>query len=145
MQIGVRCNLPNSHGEAQRWRICADIMERPSPPLARLNRLFQSDSLMLSHVVIFWIKPDAAPDAADTVLAGCHQYLKDLPGVAHFHAGKMVPSRRPVVDQSYQVALNVVFTDKAAEEAYQIHPTHLEFVEKIFKPLCERAVIYDFA
>ena len=106
--------------------------------------MFQSGTLMLSHVVIFWIKPDAAPDAADQLLAGCLQYLKDLPGVVNFHAGKMVPSHRPVVDQSYQVALNVVFTDKAAEEAYQIHPTHLEFVEKVFKPLCDRAVIYDF-
>ena len=107
--------------------------------------MFQSGTLMLSHVVIFWIKPDAAPDAADQLLAGCLQYLKDLPGVVNFHAGKMVPSHRPVVDQSYQVALNVVFTDKAAEEAYQIDPTHLEFVEKVFKPLCDRAVIYDFA
>ena len=100
---------------------------------------------MLSHVVIFWVKPDAAPDASDQLLAGCHQYLKDLPGVVNFHAGKMVASHRPIVEQSYQVALNVIFTDKAAEEAYQIHPTHLVFVEKVFKPLCERAVIYDFA
>jgi hypothetical protein len=43
------------------------------------------------------------------------------------------------------VALNVVFTGKAAEEAYQVHPAHLEFVEKVFKVLCEKAVIYDFA
>lgn len=100
---------------------------------------------MLSHVVIFFVKPDAPAGAADELLAGCHQYLKDLPGVVNFHAGKMVPSHRPVVDQSYQVGLNVIFTDKAAEEAYQVHPTHLEFVEKVFKPLCERAVIYDFA
>lgn len=100
---------------------------------------------MLSHVVIFWIKPDAAADAADQLVAGCHQYLKDLPGVVNFHVGRMIPSHRPVVDQSYQVGLNVVFTDKAAEEAYQIHPAHLEFVEKVFKPLCERATIFDFA
>lgn len=100
---------------------------------------------MLSHVVTFFLNPDAPEDSADSLLAGCHEYLKDLPGVLHFHAGKMVPSHRPVVDQSYQVGLNVVFTDKAAEEAYQVHPRHLEFVEKVFKPLCARAVIYDFA
>ena len=99
---------------------------------------------MLSHCVIFWVKSDAPADAVEVLLAGCHTYLKDLPGVVHFHAGKMVPSYREVVDQTYQVGLNVVFTDKAAEEAYQIHPTHLEFVEKVFKPLCEKAVIYDF-
>jgi hypothetical protein len=100
---------------------------------------------MFSHVVIFWIKPDAAADAADQLVAGCHQYLQDLPGVVNFHVGLMIPSHRPVVDQSYQVGLNVVFRDKAAEEAYQIHPAHLEFLEKVFKPLCERATIFDFA
>ena len=59
--------------------------------------------------------------------------------------GRMVPSTRPVVDQSYQVALNLTFEDKEAEAAYQVHPLHLEFVEKVFKPNCQRATVYDFA
>ena len=42
-------------------------------------------------------------------------------------------------------ALNLQFEDKAAEEAYQVHPLHLDFVEQAFKPNCVRAVIYDFA
>jgi Stress responsive A/B Barrel Domain len=56
-----------------------------------------------------------------------------------------VPSERAVVDQSYQVGLNLVFADKAAEVAYQIHPLHLEFVDKSFKPNCLKAIVYDFA
>ena len=57
----------------------------------------------------------------------------------------MVSSHRPVVDQSYQVALNLVFADKKAQDDYQTHPLHLEFVEKAFKPNCARCVVYDFA
>jgi hypothetical protein len=56
----------------------------------------------------------------------------------------MSPSERSVVDQSYQVALNLIFPSKAAEQAYQIHPLHLEFIEKAFKPFCQKAVVYDF-
>ena len=56
----------------------------------------------------------------------------------------MVSSHRDVVDQSYQVALNLVFEDKAAQDAYQEHPLHVDFVEKVFKPCCERVVVYDF-
>ena len=56
----------------------------------------------------------------------------------------MVGSPRSVVDQSYQVALNLGFDSKQAEEEYQVHPLHLDFVEKVFKPNCARAVIYDF-
>ncbi len=99
---------------------------------------------MFSHVVIFWTDPDNA-SAPDELLAGMEQYLKPIPGVLHYHTGRMVPSHRPVVDQSYQVALNLVFTDKQAQDDYQVHPLHIEFVEKVFKKVCVKAVIYDFA
>ncbi len=99
---------------------------------------------MFSHVVIFWTNPDI-PTAADELLAGMEQYLRPIPGALHFHIGKMVPSERPVVDQSYQVALNLVFPDKAAQDAYQVHPLHIDFVEKVFKKVCQRVIVYDFA
>jgi hypothetical protein len=98
---------------------------------------------MFSHVVIFWTHP-AQPQAVDELIAGANQYLKTIPGLLHFHVGKMSPSPRAVVEQSYQVALNLVFPSKQAEQAYQVHPQHVEFVEKVFKPTCQKAVIYDF-
>ncbi len=98
---------------------------------------------MFSHVVIFWTDPKK-PNAADELIAGARKYLADLPGILHFHVGKMVPSHRPVVEQSYQVALNIIFTDKKAQDTYQDHPVHLEFVEKAFKPNCAKVIIYDF-
>ncbi len=98
---------------------------------------------MFSHIVIFWTRPEV-PDAADKLIAGMHGYLKPIPGVLQFHTGRMVPSERAVVDQSYQVALNLVFPDKQSQDAYQAHPRHLEFVEKVFKPNCSRVVVYDF-
>jgi hypothetical protein len=98
---------------------------------------------MFSHVVIFWTDPKN-PAAADALLAGAQQYLKPIPGALNFHVGKMASSHRPVVDQSYQVALNIQFADKKAQDEYQVHPRHLEFVEKVFKPNCVRVVVYDF-
>ena len=98
---------------------------------------------MFSHVVIFWTKTDK-PNAAEELLAGAEKYLKPIPGVLSFHIGRMATSPRPVVDQCYQVALNLVFPDRKAQDDYQIHPLHLEFVEKAFKPNCARVVVYDF-
>ena len=98
---------------------------------------------MFSHVVIFWTAPNK-PKAADDLIAGANQYLRPIPGVRHFHIGKMVPSHRPVVDQSYQVALNLVFDTKQQQDEYQVHPMHVEFVEKSFKPNCVKVVVYDF-
>ena len=98
---------------------------------------------MFSHVVIFWTDP-ANPKAADELVAGAKQYLEPIPGVLSFHIGRMVPSHRPVVDQSYQVALNLIFDSKQAQDEYQLHPLHVEFVEKVFKPACTKVVVYDF-
>ena len=98
---------------------------------------------MFSHIVIFWTDP-AQANAADELIAGANQYLKSIPGVLQFHVGKMVPSERPVVNQTYQVALNVTFADKKAQDDYQVHPLHLEFVQKVFRRVCKKVAVYDF-
>ena len=98
---------------------------------------------MFSHVVIFWTDPEQ-PNAADELIAGCERYLKNIPGVVQFHAGKMVGSHRPVVDQTYQVALNLVFPSRKVQDEYQIHPEHIAFVEKCCKKLVKRVLVYDF-
>lgn len=99
---------------------------------------------MFSHVVIFWTKPEN-PNAAADLIAGAEKYLKPIPGVLTFHIGRMAKSHRPVVDQTYQVALNLVFPSQQAQDDYQVHPLHLEFIEKAFKPNCAKVVVYDFA
>jgi hypothetical protein len=96
-----------------------------------------------SHIVIFWTAPDH-PQAATELLAAARQCLTSIPGVIQFHAGGMAPSPRPIVEQSYSVALNLIFPDRKAHDSYLVHPQHVEFVEKYVKPLVKRIVIYDF-
>src|SRR5579885_3324002 len=110
-------------------------------PLASSKNPTKICRIMFSHVVIFWTDPEN-PKAADELLAGMEKYLKPIPGVLSYHAGKMVGSHRPVVDQSYQVALNLVFPNKKAQDDYQVHPSHVEFIEKVFKPRCKKVVVY---
>jgi hypothetical protein len=98
---------------------------------------------MFSHVVIFWTDP-ANPKSADELIAGMEKYLRPIPGALSYHVGKMVKSHRPVVDQTYQVALNLVFPSKQAQDDYQVHPQHIEFIEKVFKVHCKKVVVYDF-
>lgn len=98
---------------------------------------------MFSHVVIFWTDP-AQANAADELITGTEKLLKPIPGVLQFHVGKMVGSHRPVVDQTYQVALNLVFPSKKAQDDYQVHPLHLEFVEKYVRRVVKKVLVYDF-
>lgn len=97
---------------------------------------------MFSHIVIFWTDP-AETNAADEVVATAKKYLASIPGIVNFHVGKMARSHRSVVDQSYQVGLNIQFETKQAQDDYQDHSLHLEFVEKC-KSLWTKVVVYDF-
>ena len=98
---------------------------------------------MFSHVVIFWTDPKN-PKAADELIEGANKYLKPIPGILTYHVGKMVPSHRPVVEQTYQVGLNVIFASKQAQDDYQVHPLHIDFVEKVLKAVCTKVMVYDF-
>ncbi|MBL6765585.1 MAG: Dabb family protein [Verrucomicrobiae bacterium] len=98
---------------------------------------------MFSHAVIFWTK-DGVENATEDLIAGIEQYLKPIPGIVNFHVGRMAPSHRDVVEQTYQVGLHILFPDAETQSAYQTHPLHLEFVEKVFKRVCERVTVYDF-
>lgn len=106
------------------------------------STITQTDT-QFSHVVIFWTDP-AKPEAADAVIAGGKKFLKNIPGLTQFHIGKMVGSTRPVVDQTYQVALSTVFTSKQAQDDYQVHPQHLEFIAQFVKPFVKKVTVYDF-
>lgn len=98
---------------------------------------------MFSHVVIFWTDPEN-PKAPDQLIEGANHYLQAIPGIQHYHVGRMAHSHREVVDQTYQVALNIVFRDKQTQDDYQKHPSHVEFVDKVFRKVCRKVVVYDF-
>lgn len=51
-------------------------------------------------------------------------------------------TKRPIIDDSYSVALTVICRDVAGHDAYQVHPIHLAFVEQ-FKTFWNRVQIYD--
>ena len=127
----------------------AHIVEAGKFSLARVEavrRIHRNDKpflAMFSHIVIFWTDP-AQPNAVAELMAGAEKYLKPIPGVLQFHVGRMAGSHRPVVDQTYQVALNVVFPNQQAQDDYQVHAQHVEFVEKVFKRVCQKVVVYDF-
>lgn len=84
----------------------------------------------LAHMVYFTLKDDS-PEAIEAMVNACHKYLKDHPGVMYFSAGSRGPEfQRPVNDQEYHVALNVVFDNKDSHDKYQVAEDHLTFIEE---------------
>ena len=74
---------------------------------------------------------DPTDETINSLVAACHQYLKDHPGVVFFAAGTLVEElNRPVNDRDFHVALHVVFDNKASHDAYQTAEDHLKFISE---------------
>ena len=97
---------------------------------------------MLSHVVLFWLKPELTAEQRAAFMSKVRT-LATIPGVVKCHIGEPAATDRPVIDRTYSVGLNLIFPDMAAHDAYQVHPTHLAFVEQC-KASWSRVLIYDF-
>lgn len=98
----------------------------------------------VEHVVIAWLKQPGDPAAQQRIIAAS-QALTSIPGVVSLRAGTAVASERPIVDSSFDVALVISFTDKAALDSYLTHPLHVQLVQQTLKPLVERILVYDFS
>jgi hypothetical protein len=119
--------------------IAAACSKPPAPPPSA----DKATPATVHHVVVCWLK-EPGNEIARAQLIGTSLGFKDLPGVVDVHAGTPLPSDRPVVDDSFDVAITMTFRDEAALRAYETHPAHKAAVENILKPLVARFVIYDF-
>ena len=114
---------------------CAGSPTKPAAP---------PDQDFLMHVVLVWLKqPGNAQHRAQIITAS--QRLREIPGVLDLYVGEVVPSDRPVVEDSYDVALSLRFATQADLQAYLSHPIHVDAVKQKFVPLMQRYQVVDFA
>ena len=97
---------------------------------------------MLAHDVYFTLK-DNSTAAKATLVAACQKYLSGHPGTVWFSAGTRAEEfKREVNDLDFDVALCVVFKDKAAHDQYQKAPRHMKFIEES-KPNWKKVRVFD--
>lgn len=89
----------------------------------------EGNSQMLAHNVYFSLQ-DNSPANVDKLVAACHEYLADHPGVVFFACGTVCDLDRPVNDRDFDVALHVVFDGRESHDTYQTAPAHLKFIEE---------------
>lgn len=96
---------------------------------------------MFVHAVYFWGRPDLTADDRAAWLRG----LETLPGIETVQQGYVgVPAdtHRDVVENTYTYALVLLFRDKDAHDRYQVHLTHLTFVETCAK-YWQKVIVHD--
>ncbi|WP_419801263.1 Dabb family protein [Mucilaginibacter sp.] len=96
---------------------------------------------MFIHHVFFWLKDkNSNTDRAD-LLKGL-QTLASVEPKKMIHIGVKASTNRPVIDTTYDFSLLLIFNSLEDHDAYQIHPTHQDFVKNC-SHLWEKVTIYD--
>lgn len=84
----------------------------------------------LGHMVFFTLK-DRTEANREKLVGLCQKYLSGHEGTVYFSAGTLAEDlKREVNDREFDVALHLVFKDKASYDVYATAPRHLEFIEE---------------
>lgn len=84
----------------------------------------------LAHMVYFKLK-ERNYKAKERLVIACKKHLSGHDGTVYFSVGVLASDlKREVNDVDFDVALNLVFRNKAAHDKYQTHPRHLRFIEE---------------
>ena len=136
MPSSLRCH-------AARGLLCSHL---PGVLLVLTGTMLMADAAaarepMLAHNVFFSLKDDS-DQAKAALVAGCKKLLADHEGTAFFAVGTLSDLDREVNDRGFDVALHLVFANRAAHDRYQTAPKHNEFVAK-FKENWSKVRVFD--
>jgi hypothetical protein len=85
---------------------------------------------LLAHDVYFTLKDNSAA-ARQKLVDACHKYLSGHEGSENYSAGVLADDlKMSVNDREFDVALHIVFKDKAALEQYLKSERHTKFVDE---------------
>jgi len=98
--------------------------------MAQTSQAGKTEGPMLAHMVYFSLKDNSA-EATQKLVDACKKYLTKHEGEVFFAAGTLAKDlKRDVNDTDFDVALNIVFQNRAAHDKYQIADRHEAFIKE---------------
>ena len=95
------------------------------------------------HIVMIWLKEPGNQKHITEVIKATKS-LNEIQVVNELRVGQSISSDRPIVDDSFDVALYMIFNSEDDLERYLVHPMHMNVVENILRPLANKVLVYDF-
>lgn len=125
-----------------RWCLGA-ILAAALPACQSLPQAHSAKKTRVTHVVVVWLKHHGS-GAERRKLIEASQSFKTIPGITGITVGPVLPSLRPGVDSSFDVAVVFGFESEKARTDYDGNPIHQQAVKQVLAPLASKYVIYDF-
>jgi len=107
--------------------------------IAEVNNPSAQTTSKFIHNVYFWMKEgvDLAQLEKDLIELGT------INAIEFYSWGKPAKTaKRPIIEDSYDYAINAIFNSLVDYEAYKVHPTHVKFLEK-YSQSFTKVTIFD--
>ena len=97
----------------------------------------------VNHIVLCWLKEPGNETHRREIVERSKSF-REMPGVLEVRVGSVVPSERPIVDDSFDVAISMTFANAVDMNLYLGNPAHKKAVAEVMQPLVKKMVVYDF-
>lgn len=91
-----------------------------------------------------WFKAGTSQADIEKIMQETKQLKDDIPQIKSLNLGRAIPSNRKIVDDSFDLGIQLQFANQADMETYLTHPKHIAFVKTFVKPKLAKLLVYDF-
>ena len=102
----------------------------------------ETTSFGIKHIVLCWLHEPGNPEHISQVVNTSRE-LSVIQEVIDIQAGTAVQSSRPIVDATFDVGVVMTFKSVDDMNTYLSHEEHINRVNRILRPLCQRIIVYD--
>jgi hypothetical protein len=118
---------------------CASVSVSQTRTDSGADRAGAVRPVLIHHVVLFRLKD---PVDASALIADCDRLIAAIPVVASYGCGRHHEVGRPNIEDDYDVALLIGFSNDEDYATYVAHPSHVELVES-WRPRLRWLRVYD--
>lgn len=98
----------------------------------------------VNHAVFVWLKKPGNAADRQKLIDAAKMLKSKLPEVETLTVGQMLPSKRPIVDSTYDVGFVMRFATQAAMDRYEQSDVHQKAVKELLLPISKKVQVYDF-
>ena len=98
----------------------------------------------VNHVVFVWLKKPGNAADRQKLIDAAKMLKREIPGVEILTVGQMLPSKRPIVDSTFDVGFVMRFANQAAMDRYEQSAVHQKAVKELLQPISKKVQVYDF-
>src|SRR5712671_6290901 len=104
----------------------------------------QATAGKLYHVGLVWLKEPGNAEHRQKIIEAAHSFARGIPEVQFLSVGQTLPKVSSWHEDTFDVCFVMRLEDKAAMDRYAKNPVHQKAAQKVFLPLSQKILFYDF-